>query len=1305
MPNELHQRLTSLLASIGFNDGANKGFWRFQPREKFGKDAGQWIEMGAELRMFFKNKRGQTDSVTGRAVGSTGSPDGVRVLVQGQGGKGVPDGIYGADTANVRIAEGIIPEEVLEKQGIKNTPKISKEQEALLPTIDQLERADITDGDLRLINEGAKSKEAKQQAEYKKSVVAQESKGKKGDEDIFPKDPSEDLPIIPSSSDRKRPKGVSKDARYTPPRWPLGGSQEQGYWTEPDGSVVFDNGQKMGPDKLEDNKFDFEGQGKKDIPKSAKPAEADADPRDSDPDLKATVPFSTNIGDVIRGRDGKDRTIVDIKFDIDQGGVSKVKLQNEDGSIEDFNFDPKKPFYKVKNKKGKPAKPAKPAKPEAKPETPAATPKPEKPAAAPTPAKPEEKPEPTPETKGDKSALTKPENTIAPLPPANFPPTDRVDDGSDIEMGKLSAAQVAAARKKRATPLRDANGVPEAYVDEKGKLKTASDPFSLMNVLAEVFPNSKFTKDGLNLILTRMKDKDGRIFELRASNAGQKTVSYSMRWTDPNTGEVEELFHYDTRHSVQALFTKSNGPDGLMDKILGRNGFETLTNGGSTWGPDASFRERAQWFVQKQKMADAEKTALTIANGVSQILHQDKKNYGRVARSEIRSTWDAVAKLFDGNISETLTDEIYLRLEKIMGSVPSTDLAHKQVLTALRKEYKNRFGSRENGAVDAIVTALFTNASMRAKGKSFNKQKDAGFRANPYASANRHTPLEEGMVVEYENNVGKISIVKVLSKHTNFSVAAGKNNDVFDFGDYVTIIDSEGTTRTLSSLELRILKDQNTALTPYTPGLKNEELTNYRIKTGELRPRGSGNKRDVPGTRDVISKPQADPGFTGVVDDLIPGDDIYDQDGTRLGEIIAVQPTQDDDGNDGFAFLVSDPEGDEIAVFYPQGTEVSSSKAPEDPEETVFYRMMAEEAPLSSSINPVPDASSIDAPVGGPVDDTDGKQEVQETRTAVDKVLSVMLEAIKGGQVPWRKPFKDDPRLAGAALPRNPKTKHIYSGTNRLVLRFMADLKGYEDGRWMTYNQASDMGGQVRKGEKGTFILVPKIIPVKDKDGKPALDAKGNKKTFVKFDAIAVFNVSQIDGLDLPDDVKNTDLQAKTPLQAQEFVLARYLKSMEALGLEIPKIRYTYVGEYGSHSSSPNWSPNSDVITLPTLEQFNSPDEIFDTLMHELAHSTGHPSRLDRSALTKDYGNSDGVSRAKEELIAEISSALFQQMFGITSNLDNSAAYVQSWLKRLQNNPEEVINATKEAQKVVDYMLGIHLGDWSPVDGYTLKGA
>jgi hypothetical protein len=164
------ENLFPVLAAIGFNDGANKGFWRVQPREQFGDGAGQWIEMGAELRMFFKNKRGQTANVTGRAVGSTGTPDGVRVLVQGQ--KDVPDGIYGASTSSVRVAEGFIPDKVLKEQGIQNTVKISKEQEASLPTIESLERADITGEDLRLINEGANSKEGKQHAEYRKAAEA-----------------------------------------------------------------------------------------------------------------------------------------------------------------------------------------------------------------------------------------------------------------------------------------------------------------------------------------------------------------------------------------------------------------------------------------------------------------------------------------------------------------------------------------------------------------------------------------------------------------------------------------------------------------------------------------------------------------------------------------------------------------------------------------------------------------------------------------------------------------------------------------------------------------------------------------------------------------------------------------------------------------------------------------------------------------------------------------------------------------------------------------------------------------------------
>jgi antirestriction protein ArdC len=306
------------------------------------------------------------------------------------------------------------------------------------------------------------------------------------------------------------------------------------------------------------------------------------------------------------------------------------------------------------------------------------------------------------------------------------------------------------------------------------------------------------------------------------------------------------------------------------------------------------------------------------------------------------------------------------------------------------------------------------------------------------------------------------------------------------------------------------------------------------------------------------------------------------------------------------------------------------------------------------------------------------------------------LEKIKEGKAPWRKPFKDDANFAGAFVPRNPASKHIYSGINSIVLKLHQQLSGYSDPRWMTYNQATELGGQVRKGEKGVQILVPYKRVKKDKDS-----STGEEKvtgSYVTFGVKTVFNVEQIDGLNLPT-VKAEAGEPKTPLEAQEFILERYQKSMEAKGLKAPDVSYTYVGEYGSHSSSPNWSPTSDIITLPTKEQFNSPEDMFDTIAHELAHSTGHKDRLDRTELTKNYGTSN-AARGEEELIAEIASAILASMFGVNSDFDNTAAYVQSWLSALQDNPDMVMKSSSEAQKVVDYLLGMDLGDWSPIEGY-----
>ena len=359
--------------------------------------------------------------------------------------------------------------------------------------------------------------------------------------------------------------------------------------------------------------------------------------------------------------------------------------------------------------------------------------------------------------------------------------------------------------------------------------------------------------------------------------------------------------------------------------------------------------------------------------------------------------------------------------------------------------------------------------------------------------------------------------------------------------------------------------------------------------------------------------------------------------------------------------------------------------------------------PLQSSVNPDTSQASIDA-MDLPMVSLD--QDVSSSDKAKQKVYDALIDKLaKLGNtiVPWRKPFKDGFEFTGGSgIPRNPSSKRLYSGFNAFWLKIAAMSEDYTDSRWMTYKQAQGLGGQVRKGERGVPILVPvKFLVTKDKQGKPILDRDGKERGFTKlfFKTATVFNVSQIDGLDLPDDKPSTEMQ---PVEAQEFIIDRYLKSMQAKGLSAPKVDYSYVGDYSDHATSPNWSPFNDSITLPGLAQFNSPEEIFDTLMHELTHSTGHRRRLDRSDLLRDYGNPNGQARAQEELIAEMGAAILGEMFGVNYDVDNTQAYMQSWFTVLKNgNPELLQVAASKAQQAVDYMLGMDLGDWSPLDGYN----
>jgi hypothetical protein len=168
-----NSELTPVTASLGFNDGANKGFWRVQPRQKTGKKRGRWIEMGAELRAYFKNALGEAAAASGRAIGSDGTPDGVRVYITGQADKGIPDGIYGFKTKDVMVAEALLPDEYVEGKGLAS--KIPSDIDvANLPRVEDLERVDITPDDVRLANEGINTPEGQEMTKFKDSPEGQE---------------------------------------------------------------------------------------------------------------------------------------------------------------------------------------------------------------------------------------------------------------------------------------------------------------------------------------------------------------------------------------------------------------------------------------------------------------------------------------------------------------------------------------------------------------------------------------------------------------------------------------------------------------------------------------------------------------------------------------------------------------------------------------------------------------------------------------------------------------------------------------------------------------------------------------------------------------------------------------------------------------------------------------------------------------------------------------------------------------------------------------------------------------------------
>jgi antirestriction protein ArdC len=276
-------------------------------------------------------------------------------------------------------------------------------------------------------------------------------------------------------------------------------------------------------------------------------------------------------------------------------------------------------------------------------------------------------------------------------------------------------------------------------------------------------------------------------------------------------------------------------------------------------------------------------------------------------------------------------------------------------------------------------------------------------------------------------------------------------------------------------------------------------------------------------------------------------------------------------------------------------------------------------------------------------------------------VYEIITERIMGkleqGIVPWHKPWEQ-------GIPRNLVTKKPYRGVNV----FLTASAGFASSYWLTLKQANERDGSIRKGEKGTPVIFWKWLE------SAADDEEHDTKRIPLLRYYTVFNLEQTTGIETP---MEPDRQAFQPIER-----------CEALVTSMPQRPTLHHGEPRAF-----YRPLVDAINMPRPELFDSPEEYYSTLFHELTHSTGHERRLNRPTLT-DLCPFGSTNYSKEELVAEMGAAFLCGVSGIENRtVDNSAAYIASWLRVLKNDKQMVILAAAQAQRAADFVQGVTYQD------------
>ena len=272
-----------------------------------------------------------------------------------------------------------------------------------------------------------------------------------------------------------------------------------------------------------------------------------------------------------------------------------------------------------------------------------------------------------------------------------------------------------------------------------------------------------------------------------------------------------------------------------------------------------------------------------------------------------------------------------------------------------------------------------------------------------------------------------------------------------------------------------------------------------------------------------------------------------------------------------------------------------------------------------------------------------------------------IIEKLEAGTIPWHKPWS-----GGDGIPKNLITKKEYRGINV----FMLGVSGWGSSYWLSYKQAQELGGCVKKGEKGTPVVFWKWLTSKKED-------ESDEKNFPMLRYYTVFNVEQTEGID----------EKKIPSLAIKYNKIERLEQCEAITANMPKKPMLTFNEQRAY-----YSPTLDYVNMPKRKTFTSSEEYYSTLFHELTHSTGHASRVNRKGIDcpdGSWSSFGSVPYAKEELVAEMGASFLCGICQVENKtIDNSAAYIKSWLRKLKDDKKMVIMAAAQAQKAVDFILG-----------------